>query len=412
VADPLTDPHTGQSVSVTDIVLDPHDLGSTARRRIDAATNIMAHITGHFCRCKSNAQPVKSYARRGECMSCCDPNLTAWNGTDLHRRTLLKGGAALAGVFAATAGSVAMAATKAVKLAFCSQLLCIIPYEVARADDFFRKEGLDVQLVYMRGGNAAIQALVGGAVDYAATSLDVAIQAYAHGGAITRFASTGKLPLFALAVSPQAAAKIKTLKDLEGHTVGVSALGNADHALALYLLKKAGADASKVQFATLGPNLLEALRQGQVDAGLVQEPALTLVERAGGTVLVNAMQSADAKRYLGGNYEFMGVAVRAAEIAQRHAEMAALARALQGALLAVQTVTPDDLVKALPREMTTGSDLGEMRDILARYRASLYPTSIKIDLRAAGRVEDALRVAGLLKSDIDTTKLFDTSIAG
>ena len=34
----------------------------------------------------------------------------------------------------------------------------------------------------MRGGQAAMQALIGGAVDYAATALDVALQAYAHGG--------------------------------------------------------------------------------------------------------------------------------------------------------------------------------------------------------------------------------------
>jgi NitT/TauT family transport system substrate-binding protein len=345
-------------------------------------------------------------------MSCCNPDLAAWDGKGFHRRTILKGGAALAGMLTATAGSAVRAAGSPLKLAFCSQLLCIIPYEVARADLFFQKEGLDVELVYMRGGTAAIQALVGGAVDYAATSLDVALQAFAHSGAIRRFASTGKLPLFALATSPQSASQIGDLKALEGHTVGVSGLGNADHALALYLLKKAGADTAKVQFATLGPNLLEALRRGQVDAGLVQEPALTLVERAGGRVLVNAMQTADAQRYLGGNYEFMGVAVRAAEIAKRHDEMVALTRALQGALLAVQSLSPDDLVKALPHEMTAGADLAEMRDILGRYRASLYPTSVKIDLSAAGRVAESLTVAGLLKPDLDTAALFDTSIAG
>ena len=71
----------------------------------------------------------------------------------------------------------------------------------------------------------------------------------------------------------------------------------------------------KVQFATLGVNLLEALRQGQVDAGLVQEPALTLLQQAGARVLVNAMDLADAQKYLGGAYEFMGVAVRTKEIA-------------------------------------------------------------------------------------------------
>jgi NitT/TauT family transport system substrate-binding protein len=44
----------------------------------------------------------------------------------------------------------------------------------------FKAHGLDVELVYTRGGNAAMQALIGGAVDYAGTSLDVAIQAYAN----------------------------------------------------------------------------------------------------------------------------------------------------------------------------------------------------------------------------------------
>ena len=36
----------------------------------------------------------------------------------------------------------------------------------------------------------------------------------------------------------------------------MSALGNADHALTLYLLKKAGADATRVQFATMGVDAL------------------------------------------------------------------------------------------------------------------------------------------------------------
>lgn len=342
-------------------------------------------------------------------MSCCDPSQTIWDGTTLHRRSVLKGAAALAGMLAANP---VRAAGKSVKLAFCSQLLCIIPYEVARADGYFQQEGLQVELVYMRGGQAAMQALVGGAVDYAATSLDVALQAYERGAPIRRFASTGKLPLFALAVAPGSVGKIAALKDLEGRTVGISALGNADHALALFLLKKAGADAQRVQFATMGTNLFEALRQGQVDAGLVQEPALTLILRSGGKVLVNAMETADAQRYLGGDYEFMGVAVRASEIDARRAEMTALARALQQALQAVQSRSTEDLVKALPREMTIGADTNEMRDILGRYRASLYPTSVQIDRAAADRVAESLKVGGLLQANADTSGLYDTSISG
>lgn len=342
-------------------------------------------------------------------MSCCDPNTVAWDGITLRRRTVLKGAAALAGILGAHP---ARAAGKPIKLAFCSQLLCIIPYVVAVHNGHFQKEGLEVELVYMRGGSAAMQALVGGAVDYAATALDVALQAYAHGAAVKRIASTGKLPLFALAVAPKDAGKINSVKDLEGKIVGISGLGNADHALTLFLLKQAGADASKVQFATVGTNLLEALRQGQMDAGMVQEPALTLIEQAGGKVLVNAMQSADAQKYLGGNYEFMGIAVRASEIDKRKDEIKGLVKAMQSALVAVQQLTPEDLVKALPPEMTTGADLSQMRDILGKYRASLYPASTAMDRAAEDRVAQSLTIAGLLPAGTDTSGLYDTAFAG
>jgi NitT/TauT family transport system substrate-binding protein len=329
------------------------------------------------------------------------------------RRTVLKGAAAIAGLLAAAAsGGRAGAQARPVKLAFCSQLLCVVPYEVARAGGHFAREGLEVELVYTRGGNAAMQALVGGAVDYAATSLEVAIQAFAQGADIRRFATTGRLPLFALATAPRVADEVVELKDLEGRTVGISALGNADHALALYLLQRAGADPTRVEFATLGPNLLEALRQGQIDAGMVQEPALSLLQDAGGRVLVNAMEADDARRYLGGDYEFMGVAVRAAEVESRRAEMAALARALASALRAMRTTSAGELIAALPAELIAGGDTAVLEAALARYKDSLYPTETVIDLDASRRVAETLRVAGLLAADVDPTPLFDTSIAG
>src|SRR3989454_7542177 len=346
-------------------------------------------------------------------MSCCDEATARVPDADVSRRTLLKGAALVASVIPAARPTQSQAQGKQIKLAYCSQLLCGVPYEVARSAGYFKNHGLDVQLVYTRGGNAAMQALVGGAVDYGATSLDVAIQAYANVGAdIRRFAVTGRLPLFAVVTAPKTASQIQSIKDLEGRTVGVSALGNADHALTLYLLKQAGADAQKVQFATMGVNLLEALRQGQIDVGLVQEPALTLLQKSGARVLVNAMDLADARRYLGGTYEFMGVAVRGKEFEQRRPEMVQLTGALTDVLKAMRTMSGDQLVAALPREMTTGLDLKQFGEIIARYRDSLYPESVTIDLAAARRVAQRLIVGGLIKPDANISGLHDTSIVG
>jgi NitT/TauT family transport system substrate-binding protein len=346
-------------------------------------------------------------------MSCCDETTARVPDTDMSRRALFKGTAVIASVIPAARPTRSEAQGKQIKLAYCSQLLCGVPYEVARSAGAFKSHGLDVQLVYTRGGNSAMQALVGGAVDYAATALDVAIQAYANVGAdIRRFAVTGRLPLFAVVTAPKTASQIRAVKDLEGRTVGVSALGNADHALTLYLMRQAGADSQKVQFATMGVNLLEALRQNQIDVGLVQEPALTLLRRSGARVLVNAMDLEDARHYLGGSFEFMGVAVRAKEIEQRRPEMVALTKALTDALKAMRGMTGEQLVAALPKEMTTGLDLKEFGDIIVRHRDSLYPESVIIDLEAARRVEQSLIVGGLIKSGASMSGLHDTTIVG
>jgi NitT/TauT family transport system substrate-binding protein len=343
-------------------------------------------------------------------MSCCDE--TTARIPQVSRRAMFKGAALVSSLLPAAVPSPAKAQGNKVRLAFCSQLLCVVPYEIARAGGHFKDHGLDVELVYTRGGNAAMQALVGGAVDYAGTSLDVAIQAYANGADIRRFATTGRLPLFALVTAPKAANDIRGIADLVGKTVGVSALGNADHALLLFLLKQADVDPGKVQFATVGVNLLEVLRQGQLDAGLVQEPALTLLQQSGARVLVNAMDMEDARKYLGGTYEFMGVAVRGKEVETRRAEMAELARGLAAALKAQRTMNGQEIVAALPRELIAGLDLKELATLLEHYHQALYPETVTIDLDSSKRVANSLVAGGLLKPDVDLAGLYDTTIAG
>lgn len=344
-------------------------------------------------------------------MRCCEatnPDLTC------DRRTALK---ALLGV----GGALALGAcrprpngdTATLRLAFCGQLLCVVPYEVARARGHFEAQSLSVELVYTRGGNAAMQALVGGAVEYAGTSFDVVLQAVANGASIRRFASTGRLPLFALASAPGRRDAIRTVQDLDGTTVAISGLGNADHALLLFLLDRAQVDASQVRFATIGTNVFDALRIGQVDAAMVQEPALTLIVAAGGRELVNFMDIDEARSHLGGPYEFMGVSVRASERDERLPEMRRLAAALAAGLADTRTLPPGDIVAALPPALIAGSDVEQLTRIIERYRQSLYPEQVTIEVDAARRVVQAQELAGLLEpSLIDLSTLLDTAVLG
>lgn len=357
-------------------------------------------------------------------MGCCEAtnvNLAGVVGAEnyalgpLDRRTALKGMLGIAGVIAVSSGSpVALAqnATK-LKLAFCGQLLCVVPYEVTRARGHFAEQGLDVELVYTRGGNQAMQALVGGSVDYAGTSFDVALQAFSKGAKIKRFASTGRLPLFALAVAPKNKRSITTIKALEGKTVGISGPGNADHALMLYLLQHEGADPKKVRFATLGTNIMDAVKLGQVDAAMVQEPALSLIVEAGGVDLFNAMKIEHANAMLGGAYEFMGVAVRTEERERRLPEMKKLAAALKKGLADTRKISADEIIAALPKPLLAGSDVSELKEIIVRYRDSLYPEDVTLDTASAERVMKAHEAAEILKpGSLDLAQLLDRVALG
>jgi NitT/TauT family transport system substrate-binding protein len=176
-------------------------------------------------------------------------------------------------------------------------------------------------------------------------------------------------------------------------------------------MKKAGGDPGKVRFVSIGTNLFEALVGGQVDAGMVQEPALSLITAAGGKALVNAMDLADANKYLGGPYEFMGVAVRAEERLQRLDEMRRLARALGKGLMDTRRLSTEDAVDALPKVLIAGSARrAQLVAVLERYRRSLYPDTVKIDSAAAARVAEAHKSAGLLAPSVDLAGLLDLSV--
>jgi len=347
-------------------------------------------------------------------MSCCTVPFSAEHldpePIPMARRMLLTGGvpAAIAAPF--TVGRV-MAAAKTTRIGFCSQLLCAPPYMVAQAGGFFKAEGLDIEIVNLRGSPAVIQALAGGAIEYGASTFEDVLTAAQHGVLLTRFLSTAKLPLSALAVAPALANEITTAAKLEGRTVGEVAAGAPAEVWTRAVMKQAGADASKVRFATLGPNIYDAVRLGQVDAAWVNEPALTLLVAKGARTLVNFMETDDATKVFGGRYEFMGVSTRPAEAASRRGEMAALGRALDKALAALQREPPVDIVRALPAPLLVGLDIGLMADVLRRYRQALYPANTKIDVGACERNVAVLRDLGLIGPDIAAQPLLDLTIA-
>src|SRR5258708_15799749 len=91
-------------------------------------------------------------------VSCCDETTARVPDTDVSRRALFKGAALVASVIPAARPTPSEAQGKETKLAYCSQLLCAVPYEVARSAGYFNNHGLDLSPASTRAANAPLQA--------------------------------------------------------------------------------------------------------------------------------------------------------------------------------------------------------------------------------------------------------------
>jgi len=289
-------------------------------------------------------------------------------------------------------------ALRKIDLAFCSQVLCIVPYEAARQRGFFAAEGLDVNIVYMRGGAQAMNALLSNSIDWIATPMDLVAQAAAQGKNVRMLVSTARLPFFALVSSPKAP-DIKDVQHLAGKKIGVAAVGTTDQLLARYLLTKAGVDPDSVEWAVLGPNLYDVLLRGQVEAGMVQEPSLTLLQKAGGKPLVNFMNLKDTEQWLGSAYQFMGLNTRT-DVLETQADVGGkLVRALVKANQWVLGSPGSRVVDVAPPEIVSGGDIQTFADAIDRYKVDLFPADGKIAIDAVQRVLDVQLSSGALKQD-------------
>jgi NitT/TauT family transport system substrate-binding protein len=290
----------------------------------------------------------------------------------------------------------ARAPLEALELAFCSQVLCVLPFEVARQRGYFAAEGLDVNLTYMRGGTQAINALLAGSVDFVGTPIDLVVQTVAKGKQAVMIASTSRLPFFALVASPQAGS-IASIPDLAGKKVGVANLGTTDHLMVQYLLVKEGIDPASVDFVASGPNLYEQLVRGQVDAGMVQEPSLTLTERAGGRTLVNFMRLEDTQRVLGGPYQFMGLNTRPDVLETKADTARKLVRGLVRANRWMLDSPGAAIVQAAPAEIVAGGDVDVFATTLDRHKTDLYPSDGRLVLDSVQRVIEVQQRSGAIE---------------
>ena len=225
-----------------------------------------------------------------------------------------------------------------------------LPLWVAQAEGYFSEEKLAVTLEPTRAETSAAEALARGQAHLAATSLDAALVLGTPAGAPPRlvFGLTAT-PAVALLVPVARQDTLRSLDDLAGTTVGVSAPGTPSEFMLLALLARAGIRITRVTVKSYGERgLAGALESGEVAAGMLGDPYATrLIEDGKAVALVDLRKRGEAERWLGEPGVHAALFARA-DATLGPAALKPLARALLRALARIQTATPDELRAGLP----------------------------------------------------------------
>src|SRR5712691_3409685 len=159
---------------------------------------------------------------------------------------------------------------------------------IAKDEGLFRKYGLDVELIFLRGGQVAVQALASG--DPPLVTVGNVILANLQGYDNVLVASVENSYDQIVFVRPGAITRVEQLK---GKKFGISGFGTATHNAALILFRKFNLDPNKdVALIATGPapDRLAAMNTGKVDATFFNPSEAPLATKAG---FVEIIQMAD-----------------------------------------------------------------------------------------------------------------------
>src|ERR1035437_5480346 len=162
----------------------------------------------------------------------------------------------------------ALAQTKITLAVGGGSCLCYLPTILAKQLGEFEKAGLAVEVVDFKGVSQSLTAVIGGSADVVSGYFDHCVNLAAKNQALVAFVTYDRYPGLVLVVSPAHKDEIKTIADLAGKKVGVSAPGSSTDFFLKYLLKKNGVDpaSAAVIGVGLGPTAVAAMEQGQIDA--------------------------------------------------------------------------------------------------------------------------------------------------
>jgi len=188
------------------------------------------------------------------------------------------------------------------RAAFTSISGNMTPLWAAREGGFFKKYGLDVELISMPSGSEGMSALIAGELQFLQIAGSTTAAAEVGGADVVTIATTIDRLVNSLMVAPS----IQKPEDLKGKSVGISRFGTSIDTSARMAIKHFGLEPIKdVAIAQIGAmnSILTAMRSNRIQGGILSYPSVTQARREGFRELLDIAS-------LGMPYASTGVTVR------------------------------------------------------------------------------------------------------
>jgi ABC-type nitrate/sulfonate/bicarbonate transport system substrate-binding protein len=165
-----------------------------------------------------------------------------------------------------------------VRFAYPAKSLNYLPITIGRDKGIFQGEGIELQMVLV-ASTIQVAALTTGDIDFSGAQSQVMAGA-ARGLPVKVVGFLTVKPSFWLMAKPE----IKSMTDLKGKIIGITAIGSSTDTLARFLVSKHGLTPDReVAFIGTGTtsNILTAMKAGSVDAGVLSPPFNAMATQMG-----------------------------------------------------------------------------------------------------------------------------------
>src|SRR5947209_9241526 len=330
--------------------------------------------------------------------------------TNLTRRVV----AVLGALVLATGVAAAQSKTKVSIAVGGAGCLCYLPTVLAKQLGEYDKAGVEVELINFKGGSQALQAVIGGSADVVSGYYDHCVNLAAKGQSLQAFVIYDRFPGMVLATSPESGKDIKSIKDLAGKAVGVSAPGSSTDFFLKYLLAKNGLDPASASVVGIGldATAVAAMEHGKVNAAVMLDPAATLLKNKFSDlkILSDTRTQKDTLDVFGGEYPGGALYATTAWVAAHEKEAQALTNAILATLAWIHSHTPEEVMAKMPEEMV-GKDKALYLAAL-KNTIPMYSQTGKMDPKGAEAVLTMFSTSSpeVAKANIDVTKTYTNKL--